>query len=123
TFDTFAQMAHQHGFAPILLAQGTAVRTQVELTQGNLAAAMRWAESSRLSTSDELSYLHEQQYLTLARVRIAQGRDESRGSLFQDALSLLARLLTDAEPKARMRSVIEILILRALALQALSDYA
>jgi LuxR family transcriptional regulator, maltose regulon positive regulatory protein len=122
TLDAFAQMAHRRGFAPILLAQGAAERTQVELAQGNLAAAMRWAESSGLSTSNELSYLHEQEYLTLARVRIAQGRDDPKGSLLQDALSLLARLLADAEPKARMRNVIEILILRALALQALNDH-
>jgi LuxR family maltose regulon positive regulatory protein len=33
-------------------------------------------------------------------------------------LALLERLLEDAEPKARMRSVIEILLLRTLALQA-----
>jgi len=36
-------------------------------------------------------------------------------------LVLLERLLEDAEPKARMSSVIEILILRALALHALGD--
>src|SRR5215472_19258540 len=51
TLDTFAQLAHQRGFAPVLLAQGTAVRAQLELAQGNLAAAIRWAEHSGFSTT------------------------------------------------------------------------
>ena len=41
--------------------------------------------------------------------------------LLSRALILLERLLEDAEPKARMSSVIEILILRALALHTLGD--
>ena len=36
---------------------------------------------------------------------------------------LLERLLEDAEAKMRMRSVLEVLLLRALALQAQGDYA
>ncbi len=65
-----------------------------------------------------MSYLHEQEYLTLARVRIAQGQHDPDASCLQDALYLLDRLLADAETKARMSSVLEILVLRALALDA-----
>jgi LuxR family maltose regulon positive regulatory protein len=72
-----------------------------------------------LSTADEdLSYSREGEYLTLARVCIAQGRADPAGSFLQDALGLLDRLLSDAEAKARMGSVLEILILRALAFDA-----
>ena len=39
-------------------------------------------------------------------------------SFLPEALALLERLLEDAEPKERMGSVLEILLLRALALQA-----
>ncbi len=118
TLDAFAQLAQQRGFAPILLAQGAAVRAQLALAQGNLAAALHWAQMSGLSTTEALSYPHEREYLTLARVRIAQGRAQPMGSFLPEALVLLERLLEDAEPKARMGSVIEILLLRALALQA-----
>ncbi len=118
TLDAFAQLAYQRGFAPALLARGAAVGAQIELAQGNLAAAIRWAEKSGLSTTNALSYPRERAYLTLARVRIAQGQAQPMGSFLPEALGLLERLLEDAEPKARMSSVIEILLLRALALQA-----
>jgi LuxR family maltose regulon positive regulatory protein len=118
TLDAFAQLAHQRGFAPTLLAHGAAVRAQLALTQGNLPAALRWAEQSGLSPTDALSYPREREYLTLVRVRIAQGQAQPMGPFLPEALALLERLLQDAEPKARMSSVIEILLLRVLALRA-----
>ena len=121
TLDAFTQVADQRGFAPTLLAHGAAVRAQVELGQGNLGAAIHWAETHGLSEVSELSYPREQEYLTLVRVRIAQAREHPTGPFLSQALVLLERLLEDAEPKARMSSVIEILILRALALHTLGD--
>ena len=44
-------------------------------------------------------------------------------SFLPEALALLEQLLEDAKPKARMRSVIEILLLRAQALEAQGDHA
>src|SRR5215472_4782225 len=79
TLDAFAQLANQRGFAPTLLAGGAAARAQLALAQGDLAAAIRWAEESGLSTTDALSYPSERAYLTLARVRIAQGREQPAG--------------------------------------------
>ncbi len=122
TLDALAQLAEQRHFAPHLMTQGAAVRAQLELAQGNVAAAIRWADTSGLSTEDaNLRYPHEGEYLALARVRIAQGREDPAGSFLQDALHLLDRLLWDAEAKARMSSVLEILVLRALALEAQGD--
>jgi len=116
--DAFAQMAQQRSFAPALVARGAAVRAQVALAQGDLAAAIGWAETSGLSTTDALNYPREREYLTLTRIHIAQGRAQPTGPFLSEALTLLERLLEDAEPRARMSSVIEILLLRALALQA-----
>src|SRR6266566_3795636 len=121
TLDTFALVSRQRGYAPALVAHGVAVQAQMELAQGNLAAAIRWAETHGLSEVSELSYPREQEYLTLVRVRIAQAREHPTGPFLSQALALLERLLEDAEPKARMSSVIEILILRALALHTLGD--
>jgi LuxR family maltose regulon positive regulatory protein len=123
TLDAFELLSRQRGFAPVLLARGAAVQAQVELAQGNLAAAIGWAEASGLSARDELSYPHEQEYLTLARVRIAQGREDPTGPFLSEALALLERLGEDAEAKRRMRSVLEVLLLRALALEAQGDLA
>ncbi len=122
TLSAFTQLAHRRHFFPPLAAHGAAVQAQIELAQGNLAAATRWADASGLSTSDDdLSYLREREYLTLARVRIAQGRDDPASPFLQDALHLLQRLLQDAEAKARMGSALEILVLRALAFYAQDD--
>ncbi len=118
TLEMFTQMARERNFVPHLIARGVAVRAQIELAQGNLAAAIRWADDSGLSVDDALNYPREVEYLTLARVRIAQGRDGLASPLLKGALHMLERLLQDAEAKARVHSAIEILILRALALDA-----
>lgn len=68
--------------------------------------AFRWAEQSGLNTSDEISYIREQEYRSF--VRIAAKRGE-----IQDALSLLSRLSTSAESAGRMGWVIHLLVLRA----------
>jgi LuxR family maltose regulon positive regulatory protein len=118
TLNALAQLAEQRHFAAHLMTQGAAVRAQVELAQGNVAAAIRWAEASGVSTEDdELPYPREGEYLALARVRIAQARNNPAGSSLQDTLHLLERLLRDAEAKARMGSALAILVLRALTLE------
>jgi ATP/maltotriose-dependent transcriptional regulator MalT len=93
TLDALAQVAERRHFAPHLVTQGTAVRAEIELAQGNVAAAIRWADSSGLSTEDDdLHYPREGEYLALARVRIAQGRADPAALFLQDVLHLLDRL-------------------------------
>jgi len=122
TLQAFKELAHQRHFIPRLLAQGAAVQAQVEIAYGNLAAAIRWADASGLSADDEnLSFPCEGEYLALARVRIAQGRDDPQSPFLQEVLLLLERLLLEAETKARLGSVLEILVLRTLALEAQRD--
>ncbi len=122
TLNALAYLAEQRHFPAHLMTQVAAVRAQLELAQGHLVAAIRWADSSGLSTEDEdLSYPRESEYLTLARVRIAQALEEPAAPLLQDALRLLDRLLKDAQAKARLGSMLEILVLRALALEAQGD--
>jgi LuxR family maltose regulon positive regulatory protein len=118
TLDTLTHLAHAHSFAPHLIARALAWRAHIELAQGNLKAALSWVEQCGLSGSDDrLSYQREREYLTLARVRIAQGDDPS-AFFFQGVSQLLDRLLQDAEAKARGSSILELLLLQALALAA-----
>jgi ATP/maltotriose-dependent transcriptional regulator MalT len=120
--ETFAHLARTHAFAPHLLTRGAAWIAHVHLAQGNLKTARSWAEQCGLTAADEhLSYTQERAYLTLARVLIVQGRDQSVPSLFREAVSLLDRLLQRAETHARTSSVLEILVLQALSLLALGD--
>ncbi|HXX79238.1 MAG TPA: hypothetical protein VEI53_12145, partial [Ktedonobacteraceae bacterium] len=102
--DEFMHIAQVRGFVPQLLAWGTAARAQIELARGNVRVAIQWANSSRLAPTDDVSYLHERQYLTLARVRVAQSREHPKASYLSEILILLNRLLLDAEEKARMDS-------------------
>jgi LuxR family maltose regulon positive regulatory protein len=83
-------------------------QARIWIAQGNLAAANRWAEASGLNSADGLiSFLYEVEYLTLARLLIAQGELEAAGSL-------LLRLYREAASAGRGGSQIEILILQAI---------
>jgi LuxR family maltose regulon positive regulatory protein len=118
TLDALIRLVERRHFAAYLLPKVAAVGAQLELAQDNMAAAIRWADSSGLSTMDEdLPYPREGEYLALARVRIAQARGDPVDSFLPDVLRLLNRLLLDAEAKARLSSVLELLVLRALALE------
>jgi LuxR family maltose regulon positive regulatory protein len=96
------------------VARGAAARAQLALTQGDRAAAVAWANASGTQRApgagDAILFVREAEYLTLARVWVAQA-----GARLPQALELLDRLLGDAEAKARMGSVVEILLVRALA--------
>lgn len=75
-----------------------------------MSEALAWARERGLSVDDQLSYLREFEHVTLARLMLAQ-------SEVGQAVTLLERLLRAAEAGSRNGSVIEILILLALAEQ------
>ena len=91
-------------------------QTRISLAQGKDAAVMRWVDSLEISLdAQEISdHRFEESYLTLVRVWITQGQIE-------EATKLLDLLLPATEAEGRMRRVIEIQMLRALALQASGD--
>jgi LuxR family maltose regulon positive regulatory protein len=122
TLEEFANLARRHDVFPLLIARAEAAQARLALMQGDLPAAVRWAEASGLGTEDELYYPCEEQYLTLVRTLIAQGRLDPAGSHLVGALYLLDRLFRKAEAGGRMGSVIEVLVLRALALQTRHEY-
>ncbi len=94
-----------------------ALKAKVYLKQGRLDLAQAWAHERRLSADDEISYLDEFEHLILARVLIAEcQRRQGRSSILQ-AIGLLERLLKAAEAQRRIGSVIEILVVQALAHQ------
>jgi LuxR family maltose regulon positive regulatory protein len=116
--DTFAALARQQRFVPLLLERGAAMRARLCLAQGNLLAAVRWADTADIHLQDVVDFAREDAYLTFARVRIAQWQGEASSSSASAVLELLDRLLVGAEAGGRVGSVIAILIVRALALQA-----
>jgi LuxR family transcriptional regulator, maltose regulon positive regulatory protein len=91
-----------------------ALRAQLWVAQGATAAARAWARDQGLSTQDEPDYLREFEHCTLARILLAEDAADA-------AIGLLDRLLRAAEAGDRAGSVLEILVLQALAHQARGD--
>ena len=83
---------------------------------GDMAIVTRWAESSGLSAEDEADYSKEISHIVLVRWMIATGKAKQ-------ALPLLNRLLIAAQKATRIRYGIQMMVLQALAHQALGSDA
>jgi LuxR family transcriptional regulator, maltose regulon positive regulatory protein len=98
-----------------LLSPVPSLRARLLLAQGDVHAAAQWAAAAGLSADDEPDYPQEPAYLVLARVLLAQNDPGP-------ALTLLQRLLGAAASQGRTGSIIEIQVLRALALTPCGDH-
>lgn len=110
---------------PYLEAEVAAQRAWLDLDSGGSGApvdtvppwAEAWAIRRTLAASDELPLiLRELQDLILTRFWLGQGR-------LDEALGLLAEIQPAAEAAGRMGTVLQALLLRAVALQAQNDQA
>ncbi len=93
-----------------------ATRARVLAAAGRMEEALAWASTTRVRTTDPVSYLTEYEHATLVRVELAAAAPT--GSLDSATMSLLERLITDAQTGERRGSLIELLVLHALADQA-----
>jgi LuxR family maltose regulon positive regulatory protein len=115
-----AERLYNGAFSPNVRPIATR-KTRVWVAQGRLGEAMGWARDQGLSVENELSYLHEFDHITLARVLLARfQRDRADGSI-SGVVGLLGRLLKAAEERGGKGSVIEILVLQAIAYHAQGD--
>jgi len=89
----------------------------------HLAAAAQWARTCGLSADDRPEYAREIEYLTLARVLIAEGRERSDAAKLGAVRRLLTQGLQAAERAGRSGSALEILVLLALAWQVQGETA
>jgi len=96
-------------------------KTRVWVALGRLDEALGWAREQGLSVENELSYLHEFDHITLARVLLARYQSDRADSSILEVIGLLERLLKAAEEGGRKGSVIEIMVLQALAYHAQGD--
>jgi LuxR family transcriptional regulator, maltose regulon positive regulatory protein len=115
-----AERLYLRGFYPDVRPIA-ALKARIWIAQGRLAEAQQWTQRRGLSAQDEPSYLREFEHLILARLLIARYKAGQEESALQEALGLLERLLSAAERSGRTGSVIEILVLQALAHQAQND--
>jgi len=108
------QSLQGHIISPPTVNTVKAFQARLWLRQGNLEAAGRWAREYQARPADTPGYpgyLRQIEGATGARVLIAQGKPEA-------ALQLLDSLLQVAEAAGQTGNVIELLALKALALQA-----
>jgi LuxR family transcriptional regulator, maltose regulon positive regulatory protein len=98
-----------------------ALKARVWVAQGRLGEALEWAQEQGLFAHDDLSYLREFEHITLARVLLARYKSDRADRSWLEAMGLLERLLQASEAGGRMGSVIEILMLQALAHEAQGD--
>jgi LuxR family maltose regulon positive regulatory protein len=98
-----------------------AVKTRLWIAQGRLGEALGWTRERGLSAHDDLSYLREFEHITLARILFARYKSDGSESALRASIGFLERLLKAAQEGGRTGSVIEILVLQALAHQAAGD--
>jgi LuxR family maltose regulon positive regulatory protein len=102
---------------PNLLPIST-MKARIWVAQGRLTKALEWVREQGLSPDDDLGYLREFEHITLTRILIVQYQNDRMDGSIHAVMRLLDRLLQAAEDGSRMGSVIEILVLKALAHQA-----
>ena len=99
-----------------------AVRTRVWMAAGMLSEASAWARKKGLSTADDLTYVGEYEHVTLAKLLLARATRDSASHTIAEVLAFLARLLAAAEDGKRTGSVIDILVVQALAHHAAGEF-
>jgi LuxR family maltose regulon positive regulatory protein len=112
TVEQMAQARHNR----FVLIENEAYASRLALARGELESAARWAREYASFTAADPAYLGEFAQITVAHVYLTETR-------FAEAFELLERLHEDAETAERIGSVIEILALEALTLDAQGNHA
>jgi len=110
-----SQVIHEHPLELRSMPWLGATRASLWLAQGKLDDARRWAETRGLNAEGEFDLGNEVEYLALVRILLAEGR-------LEEAVRLLSRLQSAMESPGRQRSLIEVLVLRAIALDMQADH-
>ncbi|MCZ2860826.1 LuxR C-terminal-related transcriptional regulator [Blastococcus sp. VKM Ac-2987] len=98
-----------------------AVRARMCLARGRVDEAFDWAGKRALSPEDPLSYLHEFEHATLARILLAQHELSGDPTCLTRATELLERLRHVAQEGMRTGSVVQLSVPLALAHRAGGD--
>jgi LuxR family maltose regulon positive regulatory protein len=115
-----AERLYDANFSPNVRPIATR-KVRVWVAQGRLGEALGWAREQGLSVENDLSYLHEFDHITLARVLLARYQSDRADGSISGVVGLLERLLKAAEEGGRKGSAIEILVLQAIAYHAQGD--
>ena len=112
-----AERVYVRGFFPDVRPIG-AMKARIKIATGRFAEVEEWVRDQKLFGSDSLSYRREFEHVTLARLLITHYRVDRKPDAIHEAGQLLDRLLAAADAGGRVGSLLEILVLQALALEA-----
>jgi LuxR family maltose regulon positive regulatory protein len=115
-----AEHLYNGAFSPNVRPLATR-KVRIWVAQGRLGEALGWAREQGLSVENEISYLREFDHITLARVLLARYRSDRADGSISGVVEFLERLLKAAEEREGKGSIIEILVLQALAYHAQGD--
>jgi len=98
-----------------------AVVARLRMRLDDVDAAERWARDHDVTTTQEVSYLHEFEHVTLAEVMLTRGSGSGDLTVLKATDDLLRRLLEAARAGGRNATVIEVLVLQAATARAGGD--
>lgn len=107
--DRAAEIGRRLGRQGVMDKAGV-LRARRSLSEGSLAAAVQWAAQRGFSLDDAIPFEQEMDYLTWARVLIAQGKTG-------ETVRVLEQIRSNAQQAGRGGAQIETLALQALACQ------
>lgn len=97
------------------------LRLRLWLAEGKLPAAQQWVADAGLKSDDEIDFLRDIEHINLLRLLVALGSQHLEKAHLHEALDLGDRLLDKTEKVGWIGKSIVILILQALAYQALNQ--
>jgi LuxR family maltose regulon positive regulatory protein len=106
---------------PFFAARAAAYQAWFWLLQGNIAAAVQWADGAGALLAGGFNDYTELFYTTLIRVRIAQGRADAAVPPLQEAIRLLEQCRSVGAAMGMHGTVIPLAMLQALCLAAQHD--
>ena len=108
-------LAQAHQFTPGLVhTLDSSQRIRALLAHGDSSAVADWVTRNGIDSNTPISYQHETEQIILTRVLV-------RRAAYAEALGLLERLAAATEAGGRIGTLIEVLVLQALAYRALGD--
>jgi LuxR family transcriptional regulator, maltose regulon positive regulatory protein len=120
-FDKMQSRLVRPGMPSVAMQSVAALRARLALAAGKVDAAYQWARTCDVDIDGAAEHPHDGRGmipLSLARIWIARGRSHADAPYLAQAIGLLDRMLANAERAGYTGKVIELLMLKSLALQA-----
>ncbi len=97
------------------------VRARLRTNLGLHADTLAWASARGRTMNEPVAYVHEHEHVTLAHARVAHASKTGLAGGLEETTAFIERLLDEAHAGGRMRTVVELTGLQAMARAAAGD--